>query len=573
MRRRPSGWIPISMEALVLFTIGVQTNHRSPADSSTPPSAHPQLLQRSKPVIAAYHGLPNTRGILSPFYHGAGDHVGAPAAFRYSPTSSTLVSPTSNGPSPIAHTTYRNPPHVHASVVYSPQHEHPALSQSQDASTPLAEPYETEVMRQQRFQQERARMRNHQLLYFHAAPQFPPQYIVDPMDYPGFQPAVPNSRLSSVPMWPAEGPQAVQQDHHDAPVPSQPTIGPQMGYYGLLPQGLQEQEQMRREMMMTQEPSQPSQSSQPFKNTRKRKKSAPDKDRRKPKRAPALAGTHLRHQDLIYAEPLIQSENPEGLAQMQDLLLPAPVQEPSPPPAPLIDWNTTWQTIVSKYEDYKWPIKLYRIDPDKTGHHSAQTWLNTQITKRNVEATHGWFVHNSVGFIKEGTAYTFLVLHNAVHPFESEQYPSSTTFGLYVHSTFSYSEIIWKTFAPDLFSMIQELESEGYIHEAMKWHISMKPMEKRFHKAYWMAANMARNLGGLLNRSGQSSNTTDIGEDAEMEDRIEIDEADLQNDGGWDVTSELGRQIWEECMEEGQKAESGWVNVGPDSAAVASSEW
>lgn len=70
------------------------------------------------------------------------------------------------------------------------------------------------------------------------------------------------------------------------------------------------------------------------------------------------------------------------------------------------------------------------------------------------------------------------------------------------------------TFAPSLETWLALVEAKGYIKKVREWRPDMQPRDKRFHKAYWVAANR-RALGGLLRRATLEDSTADpnAGED------------------------------------------------------------
>jgi hypothetical protein len=62
------------------------------------------------------------------------------------------------------------------------------------------------------------------------------------------------------------------------------------------------------------------------------------------------------------------------------------------------------------------------------------------------------------------------------------------------------------------------MEKKGYIKKVREWRPDMQPREKRFHKAYWVAANR-KALGGLLRRApvtGADPNAVEDDEFPEM---------------------------------------------------------
>ncbi|KAF1969698.1 hypothetical protein BU23DRAFT_235960 [Bimuria novae-zelandiae CBS 107.79] len=162
--------------------------------------------------------------------------------------------------------------------------------------------------------------------------------------------------------------------------------------------------------------------------------------------------------------------------------------------------------IVSSYSEYHAEVLLYEIVPEVTGCHWAQAWLDN--------ITHGClltsstamppaypipvistrFVHHTRGFISEGTSLSLLVLHNATNPFPSSTESTelgTTTIGTYGFHWFEHDWIHWITFTPCQRAWLNLMVSLGHLRLVRTWGKEMPASERRFHKAYWIAANGA----------------------------------------------------------------------------------
>jgi hypothetical protein len=163
-----------------------------------------------------------------------------------------------------------------------------------------------------------------------------------------------------------------------------------------------------------------------------------------------------------------------------------------------------------------------------------------------------WHAHTTTGFIKDGTRLSVLVLHNAANPFTWGMASDSTTsVGVYGRYAHTHSEIHWTTIAPGIGDFVKMCVDEGFWELKQKWHVDMqKASEKRFHKAYWLAANMLP-LKGLLNHGLQPERPHDALEEGEISDDFEISEQELQS--GWDgvvVSVEQSEATWQRILDE-----------------------
>jgi hypothetical protein len=93
-----------------------------------------------------------------------------------------------------------------------------------------------------------------------------------------------------------------------------------------------------------------------------------------------------------------------------------------------------------------------------------------------------------------------------------------------------------------------------------------KASEKRFHRAYWLAAT--RNpLGGLLKRGPSNDVPHDAVEDGEP---FDFTEEDLSNE--WDNTVEESEEAWERVKKDIELAGDKSI-TGHDHVVTGSSEW
>ncbi|KAG9194748.1 hypothetical protein G6011_04783 [Alternaria panax] len=246
---------------------------------------------------------------------------------------------------------------------------------------------------------------------------------------------------------------------------------------------------------------------------------------------------------------------------------PAPLP-PSPPKA--IDPETIPQHITSNYHEYKWSVKLYQLQTE-TGYNFAECFLETYF-QRNIYTSneHKWHTHTSKGFIKDGDRLSILVLHNAANPFEWVVQPVSTTsigvYGLYAHK---HDEIHWTTIAPSIPEWFELCSDHGYLAIKQKWHTNMRASDKRFHRAYWLAANMLP-LNRMLNNSLAPEKPHDLLEDDEGE-RFGVAEEDLQHEWtGETASAEESEKIWQKLVDEvdGLRLES----FNPEHLATGGSE-
>jgi hypothetical protein len=188
-----------------------------------------------------------------------------------------------------------------------------------------------------------------------------------------------------------------------------------------------------------------------------------------------------------------------------------------------------------------------------SGYDHAESWVGALLDQNptiGYQARH--VAHISQGFIQNGGSHSILVLRNATNPFEYEPAPAATTtigvYGLHWHK---HDEIRWTTLANDMHLIFQESVRVGYLKLEYLWAFDdPKASEKRFHRAYWLAANR-RDLGGLLNRMPSTDAQPYLIADMSEEDPDKdfcISDKDLTNE--WDVTAEQSEMAWLQVLDE-----------------------
>lgn len=188
-----------------------------------------------------------------------------------------------------------------------------------------------------------------------------------------------------------------------------------------------------------------------------------------------------------------------------------------------------------------------------SGYDHAESWVQAlldQNPKADYQARH--VAHVSQGFIENGGAQSIIVLCNATNPFEYDPVPdATTTIGVYGLHWHMHAEIHWTTLASDVRWLLLAGLQQAYIKLEHRWASdSPKASEKRFHRAYWLAANR-RDLGGLLNRMPSNAKQPDLIEDKSAEDPdkdFRIAKEDLTNE--WDVTAEQSEMAWQQVQDE-----------------------
>ncbi|KAF9694475.1 hypothetical protein EKO04_007655 [Ascochyta lentis] len=264
-------------------------------------------------------------------------------------------------------------------------------------------------------------------------------------------------------------------------------------------------------------------------------------------------------------------DNSVSASLQTEILGTAIVEEATPTPDELP------QPIVDKYEDYKWSVCHYELQPTR-GYDFAERWLEQLFeTALQSEYQRRRFCHVSKGFIKDGSRYSLLVLHNATNPFEYEPAPESTiTIGVYGYHWYRHDEIHWTTLGSDQRQLLEQCVEMDHLTLKHKWSTDTdKATEKRFHRAYWLAANR-HDLKGLLNRCPSDDKPHDLIEEKSEEDpdtEFSISEADLSN--AWDVTEAESAAAWQAVEEEVEALDEAWVvhGSGWQHVVVGSSEW
>jgi hypothetical protein len=305
---------------------------------------------------------------------------------------------------------------------------------------------------------------------------------------------------------------------------------------------------------------------------------------------PLSGGPNLVTGPELYRDTVLYPPKPDNLYHSV-----TPVAKPLP-------WDDMAQDIVTSYTDYKWSVKLYKVNREKTGFEFAMTWLDHLLASINYKLTHAWFKHETDGFIKDGDHLCFVLLHNATFPFEHRYHISSTTFAYHEHSE---ERLSWVTVAPDLRSLLASALAAGQIEEIGKWSFDMKASQARFHKAYWLAANM-HPLGRLLARApltermllpvkrdqdvvmkeepesfGEDVNDGSQAHDNDMEnvvfktepveedEPVDLEDLDISNDG-IGVPLEEAQVIWKQCLEDAKRDST--PEPLPESFVIGSSE-
>ncbi|KAL1592526.1 hypothetical protein SLS59_009618 [Nothophoma quercina] len=270
----------------------------------------------------------------------------------------------------------------------------------------------------------------------------------------------------------------------------------------------------------------------------------------------------------VYGGPMVEALMSE-LPPVQSSTYDTPVIE-LPPPNP----DEMPQAIVNKYEDYKWSVFRYELLADFD---HAERWLEEFLyTTMPSEFQRRHCSHISNGFIKDGGPRSLLVLHNAANPFEYEPpAESTTTIGVYGYHWFHHSEIHWTTLGSDQRALLAHCVHAGVIEEKHKWtHDAAKATEKRFHRAYWLAANR-RDVKDLLNRGPSDDKPCDLIEDGSEEDPNmdwTVSEADLTN--AWDVTDAEAAAAWQKVQDEVDALGKTWNGLdGWQHVVISSSEW
>jgi hypothetical protein len=236
---------------------------------------------------------------------------------------------------------------------------------------------------------------------------------------------------------------------------------------------------------------------------------------------------------------------------------------PSPEP---IDYDSLPQLITTTYSEYKYSVIHYTLSADSS-YTFAQSFLSDLFTMNLPSPQYKWTTHSTPGFISNGTCGSFIILHNASDPFERGIPPINTTsvgtYGL------AHNEIHWITYAPGIKWLLEWCEKNGGIAQKGKWTWNMaKASEKRFHRAYWMAATMGT-MGGLLNRGDVRDEDDMFGVIENYEEEWDVIEQDLQGANDWAVSVDEAELTWKEVVKFAEERDG----IGLDHVITASSEW
>lgn len=76
----------------------------------------------------------------------------------------------------------------------------------------------------------------------------------------------------------------------------------------------------------------------------------------------------------------------------------------------------------------------------------------------------------------------------------------TTTIGVYGYHWYEHEWIYWVTVRPSLKIWFSLKELERVMRKVKTWTPDMVASERRFHRAYWLAANTME-MGGILHRA------------------------------------------------------------------------
>jgi hypothetical protein len=113
------------------------------------------------------------------------------------------------------------------------------------------------------------------------------------------------------------------------------------------------------------------------------------------------------------------------------------------------------------------------------------------------------------------------------------------------------------------------------MEERHRWTFdTAKATEKRFHRAYWLAANR-RDLKDLLNRGPSDDKAHDLVEersDNDPDKDFNVSESDLTN--AWDVTDAEAAAAWQTVQDEVEALGETWNDRdGWQYLVISNSEW
>ncbi|EUC33780.1 hypothetical protein COCCADRAFT_4714 [Bipolaris zeicola 26-R-13] len=247
------------------------------------------------------------------------------------------------------------------------------------------------------------------------------------------------------------------------------------------------------------------------------------------------------------------------------------VQPPlnQPPPHGPLPSEGTRQPITDKYEAYKWPVWHFELRSG-TRFDFAQTYINDWLEQTTFfPQKPKWHCHITTGFIKGGTRFSVLVLHNAANPFQwGPTAETTTTIGVYGRYAHTHEEIHWTTITP--WRITQFRANPDFILKE-KWDFDMpKASDRRFHRAYWLAANMLP-LKGLLNHCIPHEKPHDAPQEGAIDEKFKIKREDLQccwSNG--QMPKEHCEKVWQKVLSEIEGKEM--HQLGSDHITVGGTE-
>ncbi len=177
-------------------------------------------------------------------------------------------------------------------------------------------------------------------------------------------------------------------------------------------------------------------------------------------------------------------------------------------------------TIATSYEDYNGVIDLCQL-PEDGCYDFAQCFLEDVFNAKglyDLRSQYKWHAHTTYGFIDRGDRLSFIIMRNAVDPFTWNSPSLSTvSIGCYGRYDNEIDEIHWRTFTPIVDECLFQYIKQGYFKVAFRWQRDMASAhDRRFHRAYWLAANRLP-LGGLLKRLRAKGPAHDYIDEAELE--------------------------------------------------------
>ncbi|EUC41847.1 hypothetical protein COCMIDRAFT_40014 [Bipolaris oryzae ATCC 44560] len=263
-----------------------------------------------------------------------------------------------------------------------------------------------------------------------------------------------------------------------------------------------------------------------------------------------------------YFIPTSSSSRHHATSHIQQPLDNPPVHSPSRS-------EGTRQLITDKYEAYKWPVWHYELRSG-TRFDFAQSYILEWLEKTtSFPQKPKWHCHVTTGFIKGGSRFSILILHNAANPFQwGPTAETTTTIGVYGRYAHTHEEIHWTTITPWLVAPFTE-NTDLILKE--KWGFDMpKASDRRFHRAYWLAANM-QPLKGLLNHCISHEKPHDALEEGEDDEKFEIKKEDLQCEwSNGQMPKEDCEKVWQKVLAEIEGKEMD--QLGSDHVTVGGTE-